>query len=78
MSKAMSRIFRGTIESLGSTARSTVETFIINQLGAQASADLETTVDATNIGKVVIFWNRDENTVSLDAFFKEEGYWTSE
>lgn len=78
MAKVMTRNFKGTIEALGPVARDTLETFILNQLGTEASADLETTVDATNIKKAVLFWNRETDTVSLDAFFAESGYWTSE
>lgn len=74
----MTRIFKGVINPLGSGARNTLETFILNQLGDEASADLETTVDASNIKKVVIFWDRDEDTVALHAFFFEEGVWTAD
>lgn len=77
MSKVMSRTYKGTIEELGAGARSTLETFVLNQLGDEASADLEVTVDATNIKKVVIWWT-DDDTVTLHAFFQEEGVWTAD
>ena len=77
MSKIMSRTYRGTIDELGAGAKSTLETFIINQLGDDASADLEVTVDATNIKKAIIWW-KDDGTVTLHAFFQEEGVWTAD
>ena len=77
MSKIMTRVFKGTIDQLGSGAQSTLESFILNQLGDEASADLEVTVTADNIKKVVIFWN-DDSTVTLHAFFEEVGVWTAD
>lgn len=77
MAKAMTRIFQGVIDELGSGAQSTLETFLINQLGAEASADLEVTVDENNLKKAILFWN-DNGTVTLRAFFEQDGLWTAD
>jgi hypothetical protein len=76
MSKTVYREVVGEITPLGASAKSTIETFILNQLGSYAETQLEVSpATATHIKAASLVW--EDGEVRLAVRFGVDGDWTS-